>query len=156
MRLAACRTFSSQLHRGRNKKKLENSLQYAAMSSVYVLEPPTKGKVVLTTTAGPLYIELWPREAPKAVSMLLSFVSDTQRIEDMCCLFVSLPPSFLHTLDPPPIALKKVCKVSGGLEDFFIGSSLLDFCDIFCVAVFHFALNKVFKVSRGLEEFCIL
>ncbi|CAD5163339.1 unnamed protein product [Musa acuminata subsp. malaccensis] len=37
------------------------------MSSVYVLEPPTKGKVVLQTTAGPLDIELWPREAPKAV-----------------------------------------------------------------------------------------
>jgi len=37
------------------------------MSSVYVLEPPTKGKVVLTTTAGPLDIELWPKEAPKAV-----------------------------------------------------------------------------------------
>jgi peptidyl-prolyl cis-trans isomerase SDCCAG10 len=56
------------LHRGWNKKKkLENSLQYAAMSSVYVLEPPTKGKVVLTTTAGPLDIELWPKEAPKAV-----------------------------------------------------------------------------------------
>eukprot|EP00249_Psilotum_nudum_P013151 c24181_g1_i1 orf=61-1653(+) len=37
------------------------------MSSVYVLEPPTKGKVVLNTTAGPLDIELWPKEAPKAV-----------------------------------------------------------------------------------------
>lgn len=37
------------------------------MSSVYVLEPPTKGKVVLNTTAGPLDIELWAKEAPKAV-----------------------------------------------------------------------------------------
>ncbi|XP_009622702.1 peptidyl-prolyl cis-trans isomerase CYP57 isoform X2 [Nicotiana tomentosiformis] len=37
------------------------------MSSVYVLEPPTKGKVVLNTTYGPLDIELWPKEAPKAV-----------------------------------------------------------------------------------------
>ncbi|ESW33126.1 hypothetical protein PHAVU_001G045200 [Phaseolus vulgaris] len=37
------------------------------MSSVYVLEPPTKGKVVLSTTRGPLDIELWPKEAPKAV-----------------------------------------------------------------------------------------
>ncbi|CAO2175521.1 unnamed protein product [Urochloa humidicola] len=36
------------------------------MSSVYVLEPPTKGKVVVRTTAGPLDIELWPKEAPKA------------------------------------------------------------------------------------------
>lgn len=37
------------------------------MSTVYVLEPPTKGKVILTTNYGPLDIELWPKEAPKAV-----------------------------------------------------------------------------------------
>ncbi|XP_059454575.1 peptidyl-prolyl cis-trans isomerase CYP57 [Corylus avellana] len=37
------------------------------MSTIYVLEPPTKGKVVLNTTHGPLDIELWPKEAPKAV-----------------------------------------------------------------------------------------
>ncbi|TKY58080.1 Peptidyl-prolyl cis-trans isomerase CYP57 [Spatholobus suberectus] len=37
------------------------------MSTVYVLEPPTKGKVVVNTTRGPLDIELWPKEAPKAV-----------------------------------------------------------------------------------------
>lgn len=37
------------------------------MSSIYVLEPPTKGKVILNTTVGPLDIELWPKETPKAV-----------------------------------------------------------------------------------------
>ncbi|KAL2642023.1 hypothetical protein R1flu_009610 [Riccia fluitans] len=37
------------------------------MSSVYVLEPPTKGKVVLNTSLGPLDFELWAKEAPKAV-----------------------------------------------------------------------------------------
>ncbi|KAJ4823481.1 cytochrome P450 monooxygenase 57 [Turnera subulata] len=36
------------------------------MSSIYVLEPPTKGKVIVNTTFGPLDIELWPKEAPKA------------------------------------------------------------------------------------------
>lgn len=36
------------------------------MSAIYVLEPPTKGKIVVTTTYGPLDIELWPKEAPKA------------------------------------------------------------------------------------------
>ncbi|KAF6157240.1 hypothetical protein GIB67_041701 [Kingdonia uniflora] len=36
------------------------------MSTIYVLEPPTKGKVVLNTSYGPLDIELWPKEAPKA------------------------------------------------------------------------------------------
>ncbi|KAI4380281.1 hypothetical protein MLD38_006489 [Melastoma candidum] len=37
------------------------------MLTVYVLETPTKGRVVLETTHGPLDIELWPKEAPKAV-----------------------------------------------------------------------------------------
>ncbi|CAN0918544.1 Peptidyl-prolyl cis-trans isomerase CYP57 [Linum grandiflorum] len=37
------------------------------MSSIYVLEPPTKGKVILNTSHGPIDIELWPKEAPKAV-----------------------------------------------------------------------------------------
>lgn len=37
------------------------------MSSVYVLEPPTKGKVIVKTTHGPIDIELWPKEVPKAV-----------------------------------------------------------------------------------------
>ncbi|KAG8375696.1 hypothetical protein BUALT_Bualt10G0127400 [Buddleja alternifolia] len=36
------------------------------MSTVYVLEPPTKGKVILTTSYGAIDIELWPKEAPKA------------------------------------------------------------------------------------------
>jgi peptidyl-prolyl cis-trans isomerase SDCCAG10 len=37
------------------------------MSTVYDLAPPTKGKVVLRTTLGDLDIELWPKEAPRAV-----------------------------------------------------------------------------------------
>ncbi|XP_077245334.1 cyclophilin-like peptidyl-prolyl cis-trans isomerase family protein [Tasmannia lanceolata] len=37
------------------------------MSSIYVSEPPTKGKVVLKTSHGPIDIELWPKEAPKSV-----------------------------------------------------------------------------------------
>ncbi|KAK9274037.1 hypothetical protein L1049_018851 [Liquidambar formosana] len=37
------------------------------MSTVYISEPPTKGKVIVSTTHGPLDIELWPKEAPKAV-----------------------------------------------------------------------------------------
>ena len=36
------------------------------MSNIYHLEPPTKGKVVLHTSFGPIDIELWPREAPLA------------------------------------------------------------------------------------------
>jgi peptidyl-prolyl cis-trans isomerase SDCCAG10 len=36
------------------------------MSNVYVSEPATRGKVVLTTTLGDIDIELWTKEAPKA------------------------------------------------------------------------------------------
>ncbi|KAH7437599.1 hypothetical protein KP509_05G079900 [Ceratopteris richardii] len=46
------------------------------MSSVYVLEPPTKGKVILNTTEGPLDIELWPKEAPKAVRNFVQLCVD--------------------------------------------------------------------------------
>ncbi|KAK1289416.1 hypothetical protein QJS10_CPB18g00817 [Acorus calamus] len=45
------------------------------MSSVYVLEPPTKGKVVVKTSMGPLDIELWPKEAPKAVRNFVQLCS---------------------------------------------------------------------------------
>ncbi|KAL5698649.1 peptidylprolyl isomerase [Ranunculus cassubicifolius] len=41
------------------------------MSTIYVVEPPTKGKVVLNTTYGPIDIELWPKEAPKATRNFL-------------------------------------------------------------------------------------
>ncbi|KAL3146243.1 hypothetical protein ABBQ32_002946 [Trebouxia sp. C0010 RCD-2024] len=37
------------------------------MSSIYSTEPPTKGKVVLHTSFGDLDVELWAKEAPKAV-----------------------------------------------------------------------------------------
>ncbi|KAJ3184795.1 Peptidyl-prolyl isomerase cwc27 [Gaertneriomyces sp. JEL0708] len=36
------------------------------MSNAYITEPPTKGKVIFHTTAGPLEVELWPKETPKA------------------------------------------------------------------------------------------
>lgn len=35
------------------------------MSNVYILEPPTSGKILLKTTVGDIDIELWSKEAPK-------------------------------------------------------------------------------------------
>lgn len=46
------------------------------MSSIYVSEPPTKGKVILKTTYGPLDIELWPKEAPKAARNFVQLCVD--------------------------------------------------------------------------------
>jgi peptidyl-prolyl cis-trans isomerase SDCCAG10 len=34
--------------------------------NTYSTEPATKGKVILHTSLGPLDVELWPKEAPKA------------------------------------------------------------------------------------------
>lgn len=36
------------------------------MSNIYIQEPPTNGKVLLTTTVGDIDIEMWSRETPKA------------------------------------------------------------------------------------------
>ncbi|KAL3315583.1 Peptidyl-prolyl isomerase cwc27 [Cichlidogyrus casuarinus] len=36
------------------------------MSSVYIKEPPTSGKVIMITTVGEIEIELWTKECPKA------------------------------------------------------------------------------------------
>ncbi|GAB0091679.1 CWC27 [Sergentomyia squamirostris] len=36
------------------------------MSSIYIQEPPTSGKVLLKTSVGDIDIELWSKEAPKA------------------------------------------------------------------------------------------
>lgn len=36
------------------------------MSTVYVTEPPTRGKVLLYTTFGEVEVELWAKEAPLA------------------------------------------------------------------------------------------
>ncbi|KAL1497500.1 hypothetical protein ABEB36_008451 [Hypothenemus hampei] len=36
------------------------------MSNIYILEPPTSGKVLLKTSAGDIDIELWSKETPKA------------------------------------------------------------------------------------------
>lgn len=36
------------------------------MSSIYTLEPPTRGKVTIVTTLGDIDIELWSKECPLA------------------------------------------------------------------------------------------
>jgi peptidyl-prolyl cis-trans isomerase SDCCAG10 len=46
------------------------------MSSVYNLEPPTNGKVVLHTSYGDIDIELWPREAPLACRNFVQLALD--------------------------------------------------------------------------------
>ena len=45
-------------------------------STVYLTEPPTKGKVLLRTSVGDVDIELWSREAPYACRSFLQLALD--------------------------------------------------------------------------------
>eukprot|EP01053_Blabericola_migrator_P007813 Blabericola_migrator_1__7812@NODE_39_length_17554_cov_37_506147_g35_i0_p6_GENE_NODE_39_length_17554_cov_37_506147_g35_i0NODE_39_length_17554_cov_37_506147_g35_i0_p6_ORF_typecomplete_len410_score65_20Pro_isomerase/PF00160_21/2_4e29Pro_isomerase/PF00160_21/5_9e10MNNL/PF07657_13/0_099TetR_C_14/PF17754_1/0_17_NODE_39_length_17554_cov_37_506147_g35_i061647393 len=68
------------------------------MSEIYTLEPPNNGKVVLKTTVGPIEIDLWAKECPKAcrnfVQLCLEGYYDG-------CLFHRVLPGFLvQTGDP--------------------------------------------------------
>lgn len=42
------------------------------MSNLYVLEPATRGRIVLRTTRGPIGVSLWPDAAPAAVRSVLA------------------------------------------------------------------------------------
>ncbi|CRK86710.1 CLUMA_CG000543, isoform A [Clunio marinus] len=46
------------------------------MSSIYIQEPPTNGKVLLKTTVGELEIELWSKEAPKTCRNFIQLCID--------------------------------------------------------------------------------
>lgn len=46
------------------------------MSEVYILEPPTNGKVILHTSHGDLDVELWAKECPKACRNFVQLCTD--------------------------------------------------------------------------------
>lgn len=68
------------------------------MSSVYNTEPPVNGKVVLKTTIGDVDMELWPKEAPKAVRNFLQLCMEGYY--DGCEFFRVIPDLFAQTGDP--------------------------------------------------------
>lgn len=46
------------------------------MSNIYVTEPPTSGKILLSTSKGDIEVELWAREAPKAVRNIVALAME--------------------------------------------------------------------------------
>ncbi|ORX35921.1 cyclophilin-like domain-containing protein [Kockovaella imperatae] len=46
------------------------------MSNLYVTEPATNGKIIIDTTAGEIEVELWGKEAPKAVRNFLALTME--------------------------------------------------------------------------------
>jgi peptidyl-prolyl cis-trans isomerase SDCCAG10 len=68
------------------------------MSTVYNTEPPPNGKVVLKTTIGDIDMELWAKEAPKAVRNFIQLC--LEGYYDGCEFFRVIPDLFAQTGDP--------------------------------------------------------
>ena len=68
------------------------------MSSVYNTEPPTNGKVILKTSLGDVDLELWPKEAPKAVRNFVQLC--LEGYYDGCTFFRLIKDLFAQTGDP--------------------------------------------------------
>ena len=68
------------------------------MSSVYNSEPPTNGKVILKTSLGDVDLELWPKEAPKAVRNFVQLC--LEGYYDGCSFFRLIKDLFAQTGDP--------------------------------------------------------
>jgi peptidyl-prolyl cis-trans isomerase SDCCAG10 len=68
------------------------------MSSIYVHEPPTAGKVVLTTTFGEIEIELWSKECPKACRSFVQLC--LERYYDNVIFHRIIPAFMIQTGDP--------------------------------------------------------
>ena len=49
------------------------------MSNIYITEPNTEGKVLMSTSFGDLDIELWPKQAPKAVRNFIQLAMEHVR-----------------------------------------------------------------------------
>lgn len=62
------------------------------MSSLYITEPPTRGKVLITTTRGEIEVELWPRECPTACRNFVQLCLEGYYIET---IFHRVIPNFI-------------------------------------------------------------
>jgi peptidyl-prolyl cis-trans isomerase SDCCAG10 len=68
------------------------------MSSIYVSEPATRGRAVLYTTYGPIEVEFWPKEAPKAVRNFIQHAATGYF--DGCVFHRVVKGTFIQTGDP--------------------------------------------------------
>lgn len=68
------------------------------MSTLYVTEPPTDGKVLLHTPKGEIEIELWSKEAPKACRNFVALA--LEGYYDQCVWHRIVPGFIIQTGDP--------------------------------------------------------
>ena len=74
------------------------------MSSVYITEPPTRGKVILKTSNGDVDVELWPKEAPQACRNFIQVRHRWQPPPLVWASAVAQPRYTLHALARVPSA----------------------------------------------------
>eukprot|EP01084_Bolivina_argentea_P098525 177067_1 len=71
------------------------------ISGGYAKEPPTYGKVLLSTSIGDIDIELWPKQAPKACRNFIQLIMEEYYNN---CIFHRVIPNFMaQTGDPTGI-----------------------------------------------------
>jgi peptidyl-prolyl cis-trans isomerase SDCCAG10 len=62
------------------------------MSSNYIQQPATRGKVIITTDRGPIDVELWPKEAPQTTRNFIQLALEGYYKN---CSFHRLVPGFI-------------------------------------------------------------
>lgn len=77
------------------------------MSGIYVMEPPSEGKVVLSTTVGDIEIELWPKQAPLGQCLILVLII-VYVCPDDCGLSFSMQLTLLPFW-PQPVGISSSC-----------------------------------------------
>lgn len=68
------------------------------MSNIYVTEPPTSGRIILSTSKGEIEIELWSKEAPQACRNIVGLALEGAL--DRCLWHRVVPGFCVQTGDP--------------------------------------------------------
>ena len=79
------------------------------MSTLYVTEPPTDGKVILYTPKGEIEIELWSKEAPKACKNFIALT--LEGYFDNLVWHRIVPGFIIQTGDPTGTGQGDVCSI---------------------------------------------
>ena len=82
------------------------------MSDVYNLEPPTHGKVVLSTTHGDVDVELWSKECPLACRNFVQLC--LEKYYDGCAFHRVIKDTLVQTGDPSGTGLGGESCFDGG------------------------------------------
>lgn len=100
-----------------SKKRPAVEAPWHPMSTLYVTEPPTDGKVVLHTAKGEIEIELWSKEAPKACRNFVALA--LEGYFDDCVWHRVVPGFIIQTGDPSGTGEGGMCTALMTGESFY-------------------------------------